>query len=74
MNLRTLANVSKGEIFVLHNFSDENVAISMMELGCIPPIKIQVLGWALGGCPLYVKANNTLLAIRLKDAQKMIGI
>ena len=66
---RTLAQLIKGETATISSFSDDVLALKLIEMGCIPGEKITLQHVAPLGCPYAFEVNGTLVSIRKSEAQ-----
>lgn len=68
----TLANLPKGEEAIIMGFSDDNLALKLMEMGCLPGEKITLQHIAPLGCPYAFEVNGTILSLRKSEAQYVL--
>jgi len=66
---KTLAQLLKGETATISSFSDDVLALKLIEMGCIPGEKITLQHIAPLGCPFAFEVNGTLVSIRKSEAQ-----
>lgn len=66
---KTLAQLIKGETATISSFSDDTLALKLIEMGCIPGEKITLQHVAPLGCPYAFEVNGTLVSIRKSEAQ-----
>jgi ferrous iron transport protein A len=66
---KTLAQLLKGESATISSFSDDVLALKLIEMGCIPGEKITLQHVAPLGCPYAFEVNGTLVSIRKSEAQ-----
>jgi ferrous iron transport protein A len=66
---KTLAQLLKGETATISSFSDDTLALKLIEMGCIPGEKITLQHIAPLGCPFAFEINGTLVSIRKSEAQ-----
>ena len=66
---KTLAQLIKGESAIISSFSDDLLALKLIEMGCIPGEKITLQHVAPLGCPYAFEVNGTLVSIRKSEAQ-----
>jgi len=66
---KTLAQLLKGESAIISSFSDDLLALKLIEMGCIPGEKITLQHVAPLGCPYAFEVNGTLVSIRKSEAQ-----
>ena len=69
---RTLAQLIKGETATISSFSDDTLALKLIEMGCIPGEKITLQHVAPLGCPYAFEINGTLVSLRKSEAQFVI--
>ncbi len=67
--VHTLASLPKGEEAVITGFSDDVLALKLMEMGCLPGEKITLQHVAPLGCPFAFEVNGVLLSLRKSEAQ-----
>ena len=66
---KTLAQLSKGETGTITSFSDDLLALKLIEMGIIPGEKITLQHVAPLGCPYAFEVNGTLVSLRKSEAQ-----
>jgi ferrous iron transport protein A len=66
---KTLAQLIKGETATISSFSDDVLALKLIEMGCIPGEKITLQHVAPLGCPYAFEINGTLVSLRKSEAQ-----
>ncbi|MFI5141706.1 MAG: ferrous iron transport protein A [Bacteroidia bacterium] len=66
---KTLAQLLKGESATISSFSDDVLALKLIEMGCIPGEKITLQYVAPLGCPYAFEVNGTLVSLRKSEAQ-----
>ena len=65
----TLAQLIKGETATINCFSDDLLALKLIEMGIIPGEKITLQHVAPLGCPYAFEVNGTLVSLRKSEAQ-----
>lgn len=65
---RTLAQLHKGQTATITGFTNENLALKLMEMGCMPGEKITLQQIAPLGCPYAFEVNGTLVSLRKSEA------
>jgi ferrous iron transport protein A len=70
--VRTAAYLNIGEKGILRQVTDELLSVKLMEMGFLPGYEIQLVRKAPLGCPLYMKIQDNLLAIRATEAVNMV--
>jgi ferrous iron transport protein A len=69
----TLADLKKGEEAVIESFSDEEMSLKLMEMGCLPGEKVRVERIAPFGDPIAISVSGYMLSMR-KDEAATINI
>ncbi len=69
----TIANLKVGERGVIEDFDFENIPLILLEMGCLPGIEVELIQIAPLDDPLYIRVNDSHLAIR-KETAKHITI
>ena len=65
---RTLADLKRGERGIIKEFSEENIPLKLLEMGCLPGNEVQMLQMAPFRDPMYLNINGSHLAIRKEIA------
>ena len=69
---RTLAQLPKGGTATISGFSDDILALKLIEMGCIPGEKITLQHIAPLGCPYAFEVNGTLVSLRKSEAAHVL--
>jgi ferrous iron transport protein A len=64
----TVADLKKGEEAVIESFSDEEMALKLMEMGCLPGEKIRLERIAPFGDPIAISVAGYMLSMRKSEA------
>ena len=64
----TLANLKLGEMAVIDSFTDEAMAIRLIEMGCTPGETVKINNFAPMGDPIAIFVSGYLLSLRLQEA------
>lgn len=67
--VKTLAQLKIGASGVINGFTDNLLALKLIEMGCIPGERITLQHVAPLGCPFAFEVNGTLVSIRKSEAQ-----
>lgn len=67
----TIANLKVGEKGVIEDIALENIPLTLLEMGCLPGIDVELLQIAPLKDPLYIRVNGSYLAIRKETAQQI---
>ena len=65
----TIANLKKGDVALIKNFDVEAIPLKLLEMGCLPGNRVELLQIAPFGDPLYLDINGSHLAIRIETAR-----
>ncbi len=64
----TLADLKRGERGIIKEFSEENIPLKLLEMGCLPGNEVEMLQMAPFRDPMYLNINGSHLAIRREIA------
>jgi ferrous iron transport protein A len=64
----TISNLKKGEKAIISAFDVESIPLKLLEMGCLPGNRVELLQIAPFGDPLYLNINGSHVAIRLETA------
>jgi ferrous iron transport protein A len=70
--MQTLAQLTIGKSGVINGFTDNALALKLIEMGCIPGEKITLQHIAPLGCPFAFEVNGVLVSIRKSEAQSVL--
>ncbi|OFY63846.1 MAG: iron transporter [Bacteroidetes bacterium RIFCSPLOWO2_02_FULL_36_8] len=70
--MRTAANLKTGESAIIDHFSDSEVSLKLMEMGCLPGEKIRLERIAPFGDPAAFWVSGYCLLLRLEEARTII--
>ncbi len=65
----TVAHLKPGEIGIIKEFSDDILPIKLLELGCLPGNKVELVQIAPLKDPIYINVNGSHIAIRRSMAK-----
>lgn len=63
-----LSHIPIGESAIVLGFSDEEISLKLIELGCIPGTKITMVRKAPLGDPLAFACSGSLISLRIQEA------
>jgi ferrous iron transport protein A len=66
--LRALIELAVNETAIILNFSDSEIALKLLELGCLPGASIQLLNKAPMGDPYAFLIDGSIITMRKKEA------
>lgn len=69
--MNTIANLKIGESATISEDSLEIIPLKLLEMGCLPGVKVTLVQIAPLNDPLYININGSHLAIRREMAQKI---
>ncbi|MCE2497128.1 MAG: ferrous iron transport protein A [Flavobacteriales bacterium] len=69
----TLDQLAIGDRALIKSYSEEDVALKLMELGMIPNELVTMIRKAPAGDPVAIKIGNSVLALRVDEASA-VGI
>ena len=64
----TLADLKKGEEAIIESFSNEEIALKLMEMGCLPGEKVRLERIAPFGDPIAISVAGYMLSMRKDEA------
>ena len=64
----TLDKLSPGSEAVIESFTDDDIKLKLLEMGCLPGEKISVVRVAPLGDPIAVSVSGYLLSMRRDEA------
>ena len=70
--VKTLAQLAKGATATIRGFSDDMLALKLIEMGCIPGEQITLQHIAPLGCPYAFEVNGTLVSLRKSEADHVL--
>jgi len=69
--LKTLAELKIGQKALILDFNIDTIPLKLLEMGCLPGNRIEILQLAPLGDPLYINVNDSFVAIRKETAQEI---
>lgn len=69
----TISDLQKGQKAIIKDVSSQDIPLKLLEMGCLPGNKIELLQIAPLADPLYLNVNGSHLAIR-KETASLIKI
>lgn len=71
MKADTVADLQRGERAIIKTYSEKDIPLKLIEMGCIEGSYVEVLEKAPMQDPLYLNIGGTYLAIRSDVASKI---
>lgn len=68
----SIANLRVGERGVIDEISFDKIPLSLLEMGCMPGEKVELIQKAPLKDPLYIRVNGSHLAIRTETASQIL--
>jgi ferrous iron transport protein A len=65
---KTVADMKVGERGVICCFSDQEMSLKLLEMGCLPGSEIELSGKAPFGDPICIKVLGYSLSLRVNEA------
>lgn len=67
-----LSDLSPGDEAIIKSFTDDDISLKLMEMGCLPGETIRMERVAPLGDPVAISVSGYLLAMRLREADTVI--
>ncbi|SDR77899.1 ferrous iron transport protein A [Formosa sp. Hel1_31_208] len=64
----TLADIKRGQQGIIIDVSSIHIPLKLLEMGCLPGNKVELVQMAPFADPMYLNINGTHLAIRKETA------
>lgn len=71
-NINTLDQLKEGQKAIIDSFTDREISLKLLEMGCLPGEEIWIEYIAPLGCPIAVSVNGFVLGLRRKEAASVI--
>lgn len=68
----TLSNLTPGKKGIVQGFSDGEISLKLMEMGCLPGEEVEFKKTAPLGCPIEIAVAGYLLSLRKIEADKVL--
>jgi len=68
----TIAELKLGEMAIIDSFTDEEISLKLLEMGCLPGEIIQVKNIAPFGDPIAISVGGYVLGLRRSEASSVI--
>lgn len=66
--MRSLSNMRKGQKGIIDSFTDYELSLKLLEMGCIPGEIIEVIRIAPLGDPIAISISGYMLGLRKAEA------
>lgn len=67
----TIHSLKKGDKAIIKDFDIDIVPLKLLEMGCLPGNRVELLQVAPFGDPLYLNINGSHVAIRVETAREI---
>lgn len=68
ITIRTLSELKKGQKGIIDSFTDYELSLKLLEMGCIPGEQIEVIRIAPLGDPIAISVAGYMLSLRKAEA------
>ena len=68
----SIASLRVGEKGIIEEISFDSIPLSLLEMGCLPGERVELIQKAPLKDPLYIRVNGSHLAIRIETASKIL--
>jgi len=65
---RTVAQMKPGELAIISGFTDEDLSVKLMEMGCLPGMPVRFNFEAPFGDPICISVSGYELSLRIEEA------
>lgn len=72
MSEKLLCDLKVGEKGIIHHFMDENIALKLMEMGCLPGEIVTLERLAPLGDPIAISVAGYSLSLRKSEAASVV--
>jgi ferrous iron transport protein A len=69
---RKLSELECGQKGIIESFSDEEMSLKLMEMGCLPGDEVAMIFKAPFGDPICIRISGYSLSLRLQEAATVI--
>jgi ferrous iron transport protein A len=68
----SIASLRVGERGIIEDVAFDNIPLSLLEMGCMPGERVELIQKAPLKDPLYIRVNGSHLAIRTETASQIL--
>lgn len=72
VNELLLSDLKTGQIATIVKFTTDEIFLKLMEMGCLPGEKIEVIQKALFNDPMSISVAGYLLSLRTEEAKQIV--
>ena len=69
---KKLSQIGKGESAVVESYTDDEMKLKLMEMGCLPGERITVDRFAPLGDPIAILVGDATISIRVEEAENVL--
>lgn len=66
--MKTVAQMKPGDLAVIQGFTDDQISVKLMEMGCLPGSTVRFNFTAPFGDPVCISVSGYELSLRLEEA------
>ncbi|MCO6358969.1 ferrous iron transport protein A [Roseivirga pacifica] len=70
--MRTLRHLKRNEKGVIKGFTDDELSVKLMEMGCLPGVEVSLQLIAPLGDPIAIEVAGYQLSLRKEEASKIL--
>lgn len=67
-----LSSLQKGDTCIIDSFTNDELELKLMEMGCLPGERVVVDRLAPLGDPMFISVSGYILSIRLDEASAVL--
>lgn len=67
-NPSNVAQMSPGDVAIIAGFTDNDISVKLMEMGCLPGVPVRFNFTAPFGDPICISVSGYELSLRLEEA------
>lgn len=64
-----LSSLKKGQKAVVDHFTDDEISLKLLEMGCVPGEEVEMLRIAPMGDPIAIRISGYMLSLRKDEAR-----
>ncbi|MGB5321850.1 FeoA family protein [Lutimonas sp.] len=68
----SIASLRVGEKGIIEEISFDSIPLALLEMGCLPGVRVELIQKAPLKDPLYIRVNGSHLAIRIETASQIL--
>ena len=64
-----LSSLKKGQKAIVDHFTDDEISLKLLEMGCVPGEEVEMLRIAPMGDPIAIRVSGYMLSLRKDEAR-----